>query len=182
MRELSLNILDIAQNSVRANATEVDITVNCYRSLDLLEISIKDNGCGMSEEMVKSVIDPFTTTRTTRKVGMGIPLFKHSCESTGGSFEIKSKLAEGTTTCARYVLSSIDRMPLGDLAGSIQILYTASANINFRLFINTDDNNYEFSTAEACEILGVNDLMDADISYAVYGILKDNIIELLKGV
>ena len=182
MRELSLNILDIAQNSVRANASEVDITVNCFNNRDLLEISIKDNGCGMSEEMVKSVIDPFTTTRTTRKVGMGIPLFKESCETTGGSFEITSKENVGTTTTARYVLSSIDRMPLGDLAGSFQILYTANPTIDFRLYINTDEGNYEFSTAEACEVLGVPNLVDAEVSLAVYGILKENIIEFLKGV
>ena len=87
MRELSLNVMDVAQNSVRAEASLVFITVEESDKNDFLTITISDNGCGMTEEQVQQVIDPFFTTRTTRKVGLGVPLFKLSAEQTGGSFQ-----------------------------------------------------------------------------------------------
>ncbi len=182
MRELSLNILDIAQNSVVADAKTVTITVAADTANDSLVISIADDGKGMSEAMLKSVVDPFTTTRTTRKVGMGIPLFKESAEVTGGSFEIKSTLGVGTTTTAMYVLSSIDRMPIGDLAGTMQSLFTVNNDINFVLKVRNGDEEYEFSTDDAKRILEVNSLEDPDVSVAIYGMLDENIKELLKGV
>ena len=182
MRELSLNILDIAQNSVVANAKKVEIDIKASFANDSLVISISDDGKGMSDEMVKSVVDPFVTTRTTRKVGMGIPLFKESAEVTGGTFEIKSKEGVGTTTTARYVMSSIDRMPLGDIAGTMQSLFTANKDVDFVLKITTDDDCYEFSTLEAKEILQVESLETPDVSLAIYGMLDENIKELLKGV
>ena len=100
--------MDVAQNSVRAEASLVFITVEESDKSDFLKITIKDNGCGMTEEQVKQVIDPFFTTRTTRKVGLGVPLFKMSAEQTGGSFDIQSKLGEGTVTTAGYVKSGYD--------------------------------------------------------------------------
>ena len=108
MRELSLNVMDVAQNSVRAQASLVRITVIESDREDRLTIEISDNGCGMTDEQVQQVIDPFFTTRTTRKVGLGVPLFKLSAEQTGGSFDIKSKVGEGTVTTANYVKSSVD--------------------------------------------------------------------------
>lgn len=182
MRELSLNILDIAQNSVVANAKTVTISVLVESDVDKLVLSVSDDGKGMSKEMLENVIDPFTTTRTTRKVGMGIPLFKESAEVTGGSFEIRSEIGVGTTTTATYVLSSIDRMPIGDLAGTMQSLFTVNNDINFVLKINADGEEYEFSTDEAKRILEVNSLEDPDVSIAIYGMLDENIKELLKGV
>lgn len=182
MRELSLNILDIAQNSVTANAKQVVIEVFASIKNDVLRISVEDDGKGMSEELLRSVVDPFTTTRTTRKVGMGIPLFKESAEVTGGSFEITSKVGVGTKTTATYVLSSIDRMPIGDLAGTMQSLYTANSDVDFVLKVVSDEDEYEFSTAEAKRILEVDSLENPDISLAVYGMLDENIKELLKGV
>ena len=93
MRELSLNVMDVAQNSVRAEASVVRITVTESDKNDRLTIEIADNGCGMTQEQVQQVIDPFFTTRTTRKVGLGVPLFKLSAEQTGGSFDIQSEKA-----------------------------------------------------------------------------------------
>ena len=112
MPELSLNILDVTQNSVTAGANLIKINISASTADDRLTISISDNGCGMTEEQVKNVTDPFFTSRTTRKVGLGIPFFKMAAELTGGSFRIESKVGEGTTTTAVFGLSSIDRMPL----------------------------------------------------------------------
>ena len=92
MRELALNVLDISENSLSAKAKLIQITLDIRFSADTFSITIEDDGCGMSEEMLARVTDPFTTTRTTRKVGMGLPLFRYSAESTGGSFSITSKV------------------------------------------------------------------------------------------
>ena len=97
MKEISLHILDIMQNSVVAGASIIELTVTEDASKDILSFSVKDNGKGMSEEFLLAVTDPFTTGRTTRKVGLGIPLLKHAAELTGGGIDIKSKLGEGTT-------------------------------------------------------------------------------------
>ena len=111
MEELALNILDIACNSVRAKASLIRIDVAADTKKDVLQISVSDDGKGMSEEFLKTVTDPFATTRTTRKVGMGIPLFKMAAESADGAFAITSKVGVGTTTKASFALSHIDRMP-----------------------------------------------------------------------
>ncbi|MBR2750150.1 MAG: ATP-binding protein [Clostridiales bacterium] len=119
MRELSLHILDILTNSTRAGATLVTLTIDMRSKEDRLIISFEDNGCGMSEEFVSKVTDPFSTTRNTRKVGLGLPLLKELCELTGGSLEISSKLGEGTLVRAILVPSSIDCLPLGDVGESL---------------------------------------------------------------
>ena len=112
MRELSLNILDIAQNSISAGASLITIDVSESREEHLLTLTVSDNGCGMDEEQLQNVCDPFFTTRTTRKVGMGIPLFRLAAEQTGGSFEITSKKGVGTSTKAVFHSDSIDFTPL----------------------------------------------------------------------
>lgn len=113
MRELSLNILDIAQNSISAGASLITIEVSEDTREHLLSLTVSDNGCGMDEETLRNVCDPFFTTRTTRKVGMGIPLFRLAAEQTGGSFEITSEKGVGTSTKAVFHSDSIDFTPLG---------------------------------------------------------------------
>lgn len=117
MRELSLNVLDIAENSFKAKATLVEISI--VQKENLLSITIKDNGCGMDEDFLKRVVDPYTTTRTTRKVGMGIPLFKMVAEQSGGNFHITSKKGKGTVVTATFLVDHLDRPPLGDIAETI---------------------------------------------------------------
>ena len=125
MKELSLNILDIVENSTKAKAEIVEITI-IDKNNDF-SITIKDNGTGMSEETLRSVSDPFYTTRTTRKVGMGIPLFRFAAEQTGGSLTITSKHIDefpadhGTTLTASFDKSHIDFTPLGDIISTVAI-------------------------------------------------------------
>ena len=154
MKELSLNILDIAQNSVKAGATLVTITVDAQPAENCLTITVADNGCGMSEEFVRRVTDPFTTTRTTRKVGLGIPLFKLSAEQAGGDFSIRSKVGEGTVVTARYELGHIDRMPLGDIAGTISALVGADPAIDFVYEQRVGAESFVLDTREVRGILG----------------------------
>ena len=115
MQELSLNVLDVAENSVRANATLIHILVEEDTAADRLTIVIRDNGKGMTQEQVQTVIDPFYTTRTTRKVGLGVPFFRMAAQLSGGDLTIQSAVGEGTTVTATFGLTSIDRMPLGDI-------------------------------------------------------------------
>ena len=130
MRELSLNVMDIAQNSVRAKASVIKIEITEDTEQSTLEIKITDDGCGMSEEQVKSVIDPFFTTRTTRKVGLGIPLFKMAAEQTDGYLDIKSQLGKGTVVTAKFISSHMDMTPLGDINSTISILIRCNPDTN----------------------------------------------------
>ena len=142
MRELSLNILDIAQNSIVAGATLTEIVVNENTKENTLLIGVYDNGCGMTEEQVKSVIDPFFTTRTTRKVGMGIPLFKMAAEQTGGSFKIDSQKGVGTKIEALFKTDSIDFTPLGDIASTIVTIVSMNADKEFLYRRVLDDKEF----------------------------------------
>ena len=139
MKEISLNILDIAENSVKAKATLTEIYVT--EEGDTLTLTIKDDGCGMDEQTVKSVIDPFYTTRKTRSVGLGIPLLKLACEQTGGSLSISSSTDaddHGTTLRAIFFKNHIDFTPLGDVTSSIVTLIQGHPDTDF-LFLHTKE-------------------------------------------
>ena len=153
MKEISLHILDIVKNSVSAGATHIGLSIS--EDMDqLLTVVIQDNGRGMSPEFLAGVIDPFTTTRTTRKVGMGVPLYRMAAEQTGGSFSIESTEGVGTTVTASFHLDHLDCAPLGDLAGTIAILIQGSPDINFTLARSTPRGNYIFTTQELRDYLG----------------------------
>lgn len=135
MKELSLNILDIAMNSVKAKAHNIEITID--ESEECLDVLIKDDGCGMTEEMLNRVTDPFCTTRTTRRVGLGIPFYKLAAEQTGGYIRISSKTAtehsdsSGTYVFARFFKNHIDFLPLGDIVSTVCTLIQGSPDIDF---------------------------------------------------
>lgn len=173
MREIALNILDIVENSVKAEATEVKIDVLAKNGL--LTVRICDNGKGMSQKLLERVTDPFATTRTTRKVGMGIPFFKESAEVTGGSFSIISELGVGTTTEAVFVLDSIDRAPLGDIADTMATLLSDAEKIDYYLCYRVEDREFVLETKELKKQLGGVSLSEPEILQAVREFLKDNI-------
>lgn len=174
MPELSLNILDVAQNSVTAGASLIEITITASTALDRLTICISDNGCGMTDEQVKNVTDPFFTSRTTRKVGLGIPFFKMAAELTGGSFQIKSKVGEGTATTAVFGLSSIDRMPLGDLPGTMTALIGPSPDIDFILTMDFDGKGFVMDTRQFREILEGISLAQPEVLTYIRDYVKEN--------
>ena len=174
MRELSLNVMDVAQNSVRAEASLVRITVTESDKDDKLTIQIADDGCGMTEEQVQQVIDPFFTTRTTRKVGLGVPLFKLSAEQTGGSFDIESEKGVGTTTTASYVKSHVDMTPLGDINDTVKILIQCNPDIDFIFTHSTDNGSFTLDTRELREILGDVSLDTPDVLEWIADYLEEN--------
>ena len=154
MKEISLNILDITENSVKAGATLTEIYVD--EAGDKLTLTIKDDGCGMTEETVKSVTDPFYTTRTTRKVGLGIPLLKLACEQTGGTLSIISSVDDdthGTTVTAVFFKNHIDFTPLGDVISSIVTLIQGHPNTDFLFRHSTEGGAVELDTREIRAVL-----------------------------
>ena len=175
MTELSLNILDITENSVKAGSKLTEITVEAKVSDNSLRVIIDDKGCGMSEEQVKKVIDPFYTTRTTRKVGLGVPFFRESALSTGGSFDIKSKQGVGTTVTAVYRLDHIDRMPMGDICATIHTLVVMHDDVDFIFNYSLDDNGFRMDTREFREILGDISFKEPEVSNYIKEYLKENI-------
>ena len=157
MKELSLNILDITENSVKAGATLTEILIEETDSE--LTITIKDNGCGMTEETLRSVTNPFYTTRTTRSVGLGIPLLILSAEQTGGYVKIESKIADelnpmhGTTVTAHYNKGHIDFTPLGDVTATVTTLIQGHPDTDF-LFVHTKGKcEARLDTRELREVL-----------------------------
>ena len=155
MKEISLNILDVTENSVKAGATLTKITIK-ENSEELL-LTISDNGCGMDEEVLKSVTDPFYTTRTTRKVGLGIPLLKLAAEQTGGYFKIESSIDKknhGTCVCAMFYKKSIDFTPLGDVVSTVTTLIQGHPQTNFLFTHQSEKNNVLLDTREIKEVLG----------------------------
>ena len=180
MRELSLNILDIAQNSITAGASLITIEVNESVIDHTLLIGIYDNGKGMSEEQVKSVIDPFFTTRTTRKVGMGIPLFKMAAEQTGGRLEIKSEIGVGTEVRAYFMTDSVDFTPLGDVASTIRMLITMNTDRDFLYKHSVDGKEFVADTREIKVILGDVPLDTYEVSQWLIDFIKENTEVLYK--
>lgn len=154
MPEISLNILDIAENSVRAGASCVEIKVEADTGKNILVVTIADNGCGMTKEQLLKAEDPFFTTRTTRKVGLGIPFFKQAAEETGGTFSIRSEKGEGTVTEAVFILDSIDRMPLGDMTSTIHTLLICHEDMDFRYTYRMDDRGFVLDTRDMRKMLG----------------------------
>ena len=158
MKELSLNILDIAQNSIKANAAHVEIALE--RRGDWLTIRITDDGTGMSPEFAQEAANPFTTTRTTRKVGMGLPLVKLAAEQTGGTFSLSSHQAahegdtHGTTVTASFNTAHVDCEPLGDITETILTLIQGNPDLSLTYLYRKDGDELRLSTDEMREILG----------------------------
>lgn len=155
MNELSLYILDLAQNSVTAKAKNIRITVQILTGEDRIIVVIQDDGCGMDEELLKRVTSPFATTRTTRKVGLGIPMIQQLCEMCEGTFSIESKKGEGTKLTLTFKRSHVDLPPMGNLAETMLSLINGSpVGIDFFFQYSVDDRSFEFSTPEIRAALG----------------------------
>jgi len=153
MPELSLNILDVAENSVTAGAKLVRIGVRAETQANRLTVTIADDGCGMTTETAARIVDPFYTTRSTRKVGLGVPFFKMAAELTGGSLTIESTPQVGTTVTAVFGLRHIDRMPMGDLAGSFCTLLQPNNGVDFVLDYAVDGVSFTIDTREYRQVL-----------------------------
>lgn len=172
MKELSLNILDVAKNSVTAGATKIEILVE--ETPERITITITDNGCGMTPEFVKRVTDPFTTTRTTRKVGMGLPLMKMEAQMSGGDLSIESQVGKGTTVTSWFDPGNIDMPPLGDLTSSVTTLIQGSPDIDFIFTHRTPTGEYTLDTGEIRQIMGDIPLSEPEVIAWLADYLREN--------
>ena len=171
MKELSLNLLDVATNSITAGATTISLKTIYNIPTHTLTMTIEDDGCGMSKEMLDRVCDPFTTSRTTRKVGLGLPLFRQSAEGTGGSFQIDSTLGKGTVVTATFKPDNIDCMPMGDIISTVTTLVSGSPDIDFVFSDVSPKREVYLDTREMREALGEGvslALLDVQIWMAEY--------------
>jgi hypothetical protein len=173
MREISEHILDIAQNSVVADASEINLSVLADTAKDLLTVTILDNGKGMDAAMVESVLSPFTTSRTTRKVGLGIPMFRETALTSNGSFDITSTPGKGTRVTATLEISSIDRPPLGALADTLHILIISNPDIEFIVRMVCDEREEILDTRELRTVLGSVALNNPEVSAWIREALTD---------
>lgn len=181
MKELSLNILDITENSVKAGATLTEIRIEEDRSK--LTISIKDNGCGMSREVVESVTNPFYTTRTTRSVGLGIPLLKLAAEQTGGGIDISSveddglREDHGTVITAYFFKDHIDFTPLGDVIASVVTLIQGHPDVDFLFIHISEAGEVRLDTREVREVLEGIPLDTYEVIVWIKGYLEEQYSE-----
>ena len=178
MRELSLHLLDIAENSISANAKNICITCVEDSKTDLLQMSVEDDGKGMSAEMVAKVVDPFTTTRTTRKVGLGIPLLKAAAESCNGFLTIESQPGKGTKLTVQFQRSHIDRMPMGDLPGTILHLVVANSHIHWVFNYTFNNTPFVFDDAPIKDALDGVPMSEPDVLHVLEEMIDSGIKEV----
>ncbi len=179
MLELSLHILDIVNNSVKAKADLIKISIHESLEDNLLKIVISDNGIGMDPDFLAKVTDPFQTTRTTRKVGMGLSLYKAAAENAGGDFAIHSQKDVGTTVEASFQHDHIDRQPLGDMAETIITLVSGNDTIHFVYTHVINEKEFRLDTREVKQILG-DDISLGDPEIVLW--LKEYIHEGLNSI
>lgn len=179
MPEISLHILDIAQNSVRAGASLIEIRIDERPQEDLLLIAIRDNGCGMTAEQAAHAADPFYTTRETRRVGLGIPFFKMAAELSGGRLTIESEPNVGTTIEARFGYSNVDRMPLGDINSTISALIQCNPQLDFLYSRTRGGNTVNLDTRELRAMLDGVSLSTPEVALFLSDYLEENTRELL---
>lgn len=180
MLELALHVLDIAENSSRAGASLIEITIAEDSGRDVLSLEIRDDGHGMDGPTMEKALDPFYTTKKVRRIGLGLPMLKQAAQTAGGSFSLTSEKDRGTVVYAEFRHSHIDRQPLGDIAGSMTALILGNPDIDFVYRHTRDGREYVLDTRELREGLGGIPLNTME----VLNVIRDNVregIEELNG-
>jgi len=178
MKDLSSHILDIVQNSIRAKAALIKIEITELPERDRLIITISDDGKGMTKEQMHQATDPFYTSRTTRKVGLGLSLLKQNAEMTGGTFYLESEPGKGTKVTAEFGLSHFDRPVIGDLTGTLLLLICSAVNIEYVFQHQTPTGDFKLDTREIRQILGNVPVSNPEIR----NFLKEMILENLEQI
>ncbi|MFO7978542.1 MAG: ATP-binding protein [Bacteroidales bacterium] len=178
MKDLSLHILDIVQNSLSAGAANIVVEITEDTPSNDYIITITDDGCGMTQEVLQRVTDPYYTSRTTRKVGLGIPLFKQNAERAGGNFQINSQPGKGTTVIAGFRHDNIDRPALGDMAGVMVILTGANPEVHFCYKHSRDGVLYTFDTKEVKEALEGMPVNNPKIMKYLKEMIHENLVDI----
>jgi hypothetical protein len=170
--------LDIVQNSLRAGADKITIAIEESSMSDLYRIAVTDNGSGIPAAILDNVTDPFVTTRTRRRMGLGLPLLKYHAELTGGELTIRSEPGNGTRVEASLSLRHVDRQPLGDIIGVLILLLAANPEINIDYLHKTDQGEFRFSSEETKAYLEVANLNDRDLLDQIGYMISENLKEI----
>lgn len=178
MKDLSLHLLDLAENSIRAQAKKIHIELHEWISKNQLIFRICDDGEGMDEEMVAHITNPFMTTRTTRRVGLGIPLFYQNCMSAGGTFQIQSQPHKGIFIEAVMQYNHVDRLPIGDVASSLSVLIQGSPQIQLIYTHTYEDKSFVLDTFEIQKILGTISISEPEIILWLRSYIQEQIAYL----
>lgn len=179
MKDIAFHITDIAENGIRAGAGEIRIGVTLDG--ERLELSVADDGCGMAPETLARAVNPFYTTRTTRKVGLGLPFLIQNAEQSGGTVEIESELGVGTLVKAVFMLDNIDCPPVGDLATAAMLIMTGNPGLNTIFSVLSGVKNFEISTKAIREAVGGIPIGLPEVSLMVREIIAGNIGEVTEG-
>jgi len=178
MRTIAEHIMDIVQNSIRAEATLIEVIINECKKNNICTLTITDNGSGMDARTLQQAVDPFFTSRNTRKVGLGIPLLKQNAEAAGGYLELASKLQEGTTLKAGFQLSHIDKPPLGDMGNTMYLLFLGCPKGKLVYQHVTDDGGFSINSEELKESLGKISLQKREIMNGIIELIETNLDEI----
>ena len=178
MEDISLHVLDISQNSVSAGARQITISVREDTAENLLTVSITDDGGGIDPGILSTVTDPFTTTRITRKVGLGLAFLESACRSVGGDLEVTSD-SDGTCVSATFRLVHVDRPPLGDMGSTLIVLLAANPEIRIVYVHEVNGKRFSFDSDEVAELLEDVDVRSPLVLRWLSRYLNDN-LELLR--
>lgn len=182
MKDLSLHMLDLVQNSISAGSMLTTVGIRADRDRGMLEISVEDNGMGMDRELLQRVTDPFATTRTTRRVGLGIPLMKASAERAGGGLKITSEKGMGTRVDAWFKIGNIDRPPLGDIAGTMTDIIVSEPFREFELALENGSGTFRFDSEEIKKRLGEVPITEYAVTTWIKEYLNEGIKVIFGGV
>lgn len=175
MKEVALHILDIAENSIQAGADRIRISLKKDEASGFLKVCMEDNGRGMNQEEKDQSSDPFYTSRTTRKVGLGIPLIRQHTEMSGGDLEIHSEHGKGTRVEANFGWSHPDRQPLGDLEGCWILLAVSNPDIEWELHCASDEGEFAISTKEIRSALELKEIRGIGLTDPLKRMIRNNI-------
>jgi signal transduction histidine kinase len=178
MIDLAAHILDIAENSVRAGARLIEINIDEDTANDSLSIEIIDDGQGMKEEDIKKVLDPFYTTKTVRRVGLGLPLLADATQRSGGHLNLESKEGKGTTIKATFGLSHVDRQPMGDIISTLIILIAGNSDVDFLFKHRNNDRQFEMDTRTIRNEIDDIPINHPEILKYIRGILEEGFSEI----
>lgn len=178
MKDFAMHIMDIVQNSISAGADLIEVKITESEKDDIFQLIISDNGKGIPADLIERVTDPYVTSRTTRKVGLGLPLLKQHAESTGGSLKITSETGVGTKVIGTFGLAHFDRQPLGDISGTMVLLAAANLNIRFIYSHTTAVGTFIFDTREVNEMLEGMSISEIQVMKFLKEMINENLKEI----
>lgn len=178
MLTLADHILDIAENSIRAGATLIEISIEEDSRSDSLTLEIKDDGQGMNPDILKKVLDPFYTTKTVRRVGLGLPLLKDAAQRAGGTFRIESQENTGTTVKATFGLHHLDRQPLGAIISILVILIISNSQVDFFYKHRHNDRQFGMDTREIRKEIEDVPINHPEVIKYIRGVIEEGLSEI----